>query len=373
MDSPDSAITRQRNGFGLNLFKSLAKEQPTGNLAFSPLSVHAGLTMALAGARAETARQIREVLGIVNGEDAVAPDGVGALEQGAEMAMANRLWAHQGYGYLETFLEALEKRHGASLGLVDVAGDGEGAAREVNEWISDQTYGKITEMQLGPGQDPQVLMLTNALHFHGEWLEPFDPAMTAEEPFFPDSGDPVPILMMWAKLDVAYGVVDEVACVELPYHGRRYSMLVILPPQGELATWEQELSVQGFDSIIDSMAVTQVDLMLPKWRTESEAALAQILSAMGMDQAFSPLEADFSGVLASGEKGPYLGQVAHKACISVDEYGTEAAAATLMGMLEEEAPETVLFRANHPFVYMIRDKRSGAIVFMGRMADPSLD
>ena len=364
--------------FGLDLFQILRQEE--GNLFFSPYSIHAALTMCLAGAGGETEQEMLASLRLSGLDPAGVHDAAanlrreiqgGTEEQGFALSVANSLWGQEGYAFLDPFLEVMDRAYGAGLEQVDFQGDSEGARQRINAWVEDQTNDRIKDL-IPPGllSADTRLVLANAVYFLGRWLSPFTAESTADLPFHPENGEEVPVPTMRQQLWAQYAQIDGVQALELDYEGGRISMVILLPDQGGLAALEQGLDSAALAEFLQGMTSKQVALWLPKWELSSDFTLAQALEALGMGAAFDAARADFSGM--DGTRELYIGDVAHKAFVRVDEEGTEAAAATAPVMVGSAMPAEppVQFQADHPFLYLIRDKVSGAILFLGRMADP---
>jgi len=364
------------NRFAFDLYARLKSGE--GNLFLSPYSISTALTMTYGGARGQTADQMAHVLHLPSSGEAVH-DAYGALQNdlnaagggGAfELVVANRLWGQKGFAFLPEFLSLLEARYGAGLEQVDFAGATEAARQTINAWVEKQTRDKIKEL-LKPGilGRETTLVLTNAIYFKGKWAEEFDEKATQDDDFFitPEKKVAAPLMHRAAKFGYFEG--DGLQALELPYQGDRLAMVVLLPTAKDgLAALEAALSAEKVTEWLGKLHRREVRVALPRFKTTAEFSLKDTLVAMGMTDAFG--DADFSGM--TGKKDLFISAVVHKAFVDVNEEGTEAAAATAVIMAKGAMPEpTPEFRADHPLLFLIRDSRTGAILFLGRILDPT--
>ena len=366
------------NQFNLQVFGQLG-ETP-GNMFVSAYSIHTALGMAMAGAQGQTLVEMRQALEVeaMNSEaiHRAAANITAALsgnkeEQGFELRVANSFWGLAGYPFRASFLEFLNEHYAAELYTVDFRNDSEGAREEINEWVEDATNNKINDL-IKPGmlQPLTRLVLVNAVYFLGDWLQPFTAESTRDRPFHLVSGEIIEVPTMGQQLWTGYGEVDTVQVLELEYMGGRLSMIILLPEQNGLDGLEERMDAAYYDRLVGSMESQEVVLNLPKWESTSEFQLAEVLSGLGMHSAFDPDAADFTAMAETDEL--FISDVVHKTFVRVDELGTEAAAATAVMMAGAGAPmePPKEFRADRPFLYLIRDKVTGLVLFMGRMTDP---
>ena len=371
-----------------------------GNLFYSPASIRIAMAMAAAGARGQTATEMHHALALPAGDAAhaalgkqladwaaMATPGVASTpatdpqmqkwqEQELEqkrvvLRVVNRLWAQAGHKFREEFLQLLRDDYRAPLGTVDFHHD---AARvAINKWVAEATEQKIKQLLANPIPGDTKLVITNAVYFKAHWADEFTPSMTRDEPFFVAGGKSAKVPLMRRVGYVPLGRIDGAMMAELPYGDGRLSMDVVLPNARDgIARLEEAYTKGAFDQWVHALASTRAEVMLPRFRTSSSFQLADQLAALGMARAFKYPDADFSGI--DGTHELFIGAVVHKAFVDVDEHGTEAAAATAVMMRAGAAPpseEPVLFRADHPFLFFIRDTQSGAVLFAGRLADPS--
>jgi serpin B len=375
-DKKESVAVEGNNAFAVDLYGKLSRKG--GNIFYSPVSLSTALAMTAGGARGETAMQMAKVLHLPT--DARQRDqAVGELlrqlkAQGKsdkfQLHIANALWGQQGFGFLPDFLQSSKKEFGAELREIDFH-DATAAAKIINAWVEAQTQDKIKDL-LQPGViHPETkLILTNAIYFKSAWANPFAAALTKPQDFHVAPDQAVQAPMMHQKEFFRLAEEEGFQTLELPYAGRDATMLVFLPrtPNG-LAKLEASLGQGSLNKTLSHLKRVNVDVFLPKFKVESEFRLRQILEGLGMPLAFSR-NADFSGMSGSPELA--ISEVVHKAFVDVNEQGTEAAAATavvMMRMSVAVGPEAT-FRADHPFLFMIRDARSGSILFQGRVTNP---
>jgi len=367
------------NAFAVDLYGRLAAK--SGNLFFSPESIEVALALAYAGARGTTAEQMAKVLHFpANDETPLKELGASLAELNAEktardyqLSLANSIWAQKGETFLPAFLDLLKTDFGATPAEVDYEHDAEGARRTINAWVEEKTHDKIKDLiARGVLASSTRLVLANAIYFKGTWETPFAKSDTREEAFHASGEEKAP--MMHHSGSYAYFENDELQALELPYAGGELSMVIFLPrkPDG-LPALEKSITAESLASWTEGAARRTVEVTLPKFTTTAQFELSEQLSALGMGAAFSR-EADFSGM--TGHKDLQIGAVIHKAFVAVNEEGAEAAAATAVGMTAMAMPmpmPPVVFRADHPFLYVIRHEKSGAILFMGRLASTGRD
>ena len=373
-----TALTEGNNVFAVALYGRL--RQQSGNLFFSPESISTALAMAYAGAHGSTASEMAKTLHFTLPPDKLHP-AMGALlrdlnatHEGYQLSVANALWAQQGYTFLDDFLSLLKTDYAAGLNQVNFKGATEEARLTINQWVEQKTQDKIKDLlQPGALRSDTRLVLTNAIYFKGDWETPFDKAQTRNEDFHlsPAQAATTPLMHREGRFSYFDGGTFQV--LEIPYKSKELSMIVFLPKDaGGLSVLEPSLTGSNLRQWLGKLAsVPKVIVTMPKFKMTQQFELGSTLSAMGMPQAFSG-SADFSGM--TGHRDFAISEVIHKAYVDVNEEGTEAAAATAVTMraLAMRAPEgpPPVFRADHPFVFMIRDNRSDSILFMGRMADP---
>lgn len=369
------------NDFAWDLYHQLRVQQ--GNLFFSPSSIDLALVMTWTGARGATAREMGSVLHLGKngaGDPALVGSAYGELlgELGSPdgnytLRVTNRLWGQKGYRFRDSFLDPLARDFGAGLQELDFVADTDGSRRIINAWVEEQTEEKIKDL-LAPGSlDRDVrLVLTNAVYFLGDWQYQFKGANTADRTFHVGGSEETRVPTMHQTHRFAYAEDDQVQVLSLPYVGQELEMVIVLPRERTgLAAVEKNLDAARFDAWTRELTERNVKLWLPKFTLAGEFSLARVLGEMGMASAFGS-QADFSG-MAEGP-GLFISDVVHKSFVDVFEKGTEAAAATGVTMsltsMPFEDPETVVFNADHPFLFLIRQVETGNILFLGRLIDP---
>ncbi len=368
------------NDFAFDLYRQIGSSE--GNLFFSPASISCALVMTYAGARGTTADEMRDTLRLTGDDDEIHA-GFGAIleklankkKKGTSVAIANALWAQKGFAFDKPFVSLLGKKYSAGFKKVDYGKDPEAARKKINAWVAKKTKKKIKDL-LSKGilnQDTR-LVLTNAIHFKGTWLEKFKKSDTEKETFTTSSGDGVSVDMM--HLDgpsMRYGTGKGYHALEMSYVGEGISMVVLLPedPSG-LPALESSMDRTGLEAILKSMKHQEMrKVAIPRFTIRKGKDLTSDLKQMGMVAPFG--KADFSGITT--QEPLRISAVVHQAFVDVYEEGTEAAAATAVVMSGTGGPPPVpkpSFIADHPFMFLIRDRSTGAILFMGRVANPTL-
>ena len=363
--------------FAFDLYGQLKSKD--GNLFVSPYSISSALAMTYAGAKGNTADEMAKTMHFTMSQDKLHPayaDRLKALNGDTKRAyllsVANALWGQQGYPWRDEFLALAKANYDAGLNPIDFRAT-EAARKTINEWVEKQTQEKIKEL-LQPGvlTPATRMVLTNAIYFKGNWVKQFDPKRTYTGQFWADAKTPVKAPLMNQSGEFNFFVSPELKMVELPYSGKDLSMLVLLPAKRDgVAELEKQLTPAKLADWSKQLKPTrELPVTLPKFKFTSEFKLNDQLIALGMKDAFDIHKADFSGMTASAE-GLYIDAVIHKAFVDVNEEGTEAAAATAVVMAPRGIRQTPTFVADHPFVFVIRDNKSGAVLFMGRVTDPT--
>jgi len=385
--SPDTAtvdledMVDGNSAFAFDLYQAIREKG--GNLFYSPYSISVALAMTYAGARNETEQQMADTLRFTldqsklhpvfnsldlelasRGEGAEGKDG-----EGFRLNIVNEIWGQKDYEFRNEFLDVLSENYGAGLRLLDYINAPEASRVTINDWVSDQTEGRIEDLiPQGVIDALTRLVLTNAIYFNAAWLNPFNEDITDDGDFYLLDGGKVTVPMMIQSESLGYAEGDGYRAVELPYDGRELSMVILLPDTGKFEEFEGSLDAGLVDTIKNDLIYQEVALTMPKFKFESEFGLADTLAAMGMPVAFTGA-ADFSGM--TGNRDLFIAEVLHKAFVSVDEAGTEAAAATAVAMSLTAAPgEPVEVTLDHPFIFLIRDIETGAILFVGRVVNP---
>ncbi|HEY6346882.1 MAG TPA: serpin family protein [Bryobacteraceae bacterium] len=377
LPAADSELVSGLNSFTVKSYKQL--NQGDGNRILSPLNVATVLSMVLAGARGQTADEIRSVLGVQNdpGYDA----SVGALLAGLakngnaggnELLTADGLWVQKGFDLEPAFEKTMETNYRAPLSPVDFITDAEAVRSRINRWTEERTKGRIKNLLRAGSLNGQTrLVLASAIYFWGRWQAPFVTSKTKPAPFTLPTAATTQAAFMNQTSHFGYTETPSAQLLEMGYAGTGSAFDILLPKTAAgLPELERSLTKDALTGWLGNLAARDVQLSLPKFRAESEFSLGKPLAAMGMPTPFSN-QADFSGI--SGKRGLMISEVVHKALVEVSERGTEAAAASgaVIAATTARAPEqTVVFRADHPFIFLIRDTRTGAILFIGRLTDP---
>jgi serpin B len=379
--SEQSLLVEGNSAFAFELYQALREEE--GNLFYSPHSISLALAMTYAGARGETAQQMADTLQFLLEQERLHPSfnwldaelasrGEGAQGQDGEgfrLNIVNAIWGQKDYEFLSDFLDVLAQNYGAGLRILDFITETEKSRLAINQWVSDQTEGRIEDLiPQGAIGELTRLVLTNAIYFNAAWEYPFDEDMTADGPFYLLDGGQVTVPMMQQTESFSYAEGEGYQAIELLYDGGELSMVILLPEDGKFQAFEEGLQAQQVSDIISGMQATEVALTMPQFEFDSGFSLKDTLAGMGMPVAFSSA-ADFSGM--TGKRELFISDVIHKAFVSVDEAGTEAAAATAVIMELTAVPEpAVEVTIDHPFIFLIRDIETGAVLFVGRVLNP---
>lgn len=377
------------NAFALDLYHAVGDEAE--NLFFSPYSISVALAMTWAGARNQTEAQMADTLHFnfspgklhslynemdldLSHRNANDPEN---SEKYLKLNICNEVWGQRDYSFLDTYLDTLMIHYGAGIRLVDFANHPEQSRLDINDWVAEKTENKIEDL-LSPGDitDMARLVLTNTIYFNASWGLPFDPDQTYDGVFYLEDGATVTTPMMIpaagsGKNGESFAAFEGSGykAVALPYYNTIFSMIIVLPDAGTFESFEQGFDTSTLDEIVNHLEERDVALRMPAFECESRFNLSDTLSEMGMPDAFIPEVADFSGM--DGTLKLFISKVIHQATITLDEAGTEAAAATAVIMELTAAPNPLEINVNRPFIYMIRDNQTGMILFLGRVKIPS--
>lgn len=388
-----SAVVKGCNEFGINLYR-VVKEQE-GNLFFSPYSISTALAMPYAGAKGETQSEMAKVLHFTLPQEQlhatygkIITDMNERGKQGNyQLSVANSLWLEQSYKFLESYMNLINKNYDAGLFQVDFKNTYEAVRVKINTWIEEKTNGKIKDLIPSGALDKFTrLVLANAIYFKGNWLSQFKKEVTKDMPFNINTNEKIQVPMMYQQYEFKYGEDENVQLLEMPYVGNELSMLIILPKKVDgLSRVEDILTIDQINLWEKKLYKQEVEVYLPKFKTTKDFMLNDILKEMGMKRAFeepvlddgsmNPYAADFTGISGPRENKYellYISAIFHKAFVEVNEEGTEAAAATavVMRISDSVPPPPPVFRADHPFLFFIKDNKSEAILFIGRIVDP---
>lgn len=381
--SDQTALVQGNNAFAVDLYGALRSGD--GNLAFSPYSLSVALAMPYAGARGNTEAQMAQALHYTLPQDSLHPafdrldldlakaaQSASASEQPFQLKIANAVWAEKTFSFLQSYLDLIARNYGAGIQLADFVYQADAVRQQINDWVSRQTNDKIKDLiPAGAVDSTTKMVLVNALYFKADWLNPFDPKDTHDAPFNLLDGTQVTAKQMSGqRFSIPYASGDGYQAVELAYAGDTAAMDLIVPDSGKFTEFEASLDSQKLESILASMQPATLEVALPKFTFRSSFDLGARLLNLGMTDALDPNRADFSGM--TGGRDLYITKVLHQAYVAVDEKGTEAAAATavIMGPTSAMLPPQKLI-IDRPFLFLIRDLKSGQILFLGRVLDPS--
>ena len=374
-------LAEAENAFMLNLYEQVAEGDE--NVIFSPYSLYQALLMAYVGAAGQTAQQMAAVLELpLEGEfNHLAMNGLDnwLTKSGAEandkpkfvFNSANAVWGQYDYAFKQTYLDQLAMYYGAGLRAVDF-GNSEEARVMINDWVADKTQNKIKDLiPQGVLDEATRMVLTNAVYFKAAWMKQFEDLNTRPDSFYLLDGSSKQIDMMAIEENFSYYLGSDYTVIELPYDGGMSSMVVVMPKEGTLKDFETRLDTEMLTTLTETLEHGKVQLSFPKFKFESKLDLGQVLSALGMSDAFDANLADFSGMTSA--KDLMISNVLQKALVEVDEKGTEAAAATAVIIGITSAPveaDPQVIKIDHPFLFFIRDLETNATLFMGRVIAP---
>ncbi|MGB7787702.1 serpin family protein [Methanoregula sp.] len=381
-----TGVSEADNQFSYDLYQQLANRPGAsgGNIFFSPYSISSALAITYEGARGTTADEIRSVFHFP-ADDTIRRQGFASIngvinsrDSGYSLDTANALWAEKTFAFLPEYTGIAGQWYSANVTNLDFTGQPDNSRLAINSWVGEKTNNKIQDL-LPPGSVTSLtrLVITNAVYFKGTWVRQFDANMTQDAGFRVSSDTTTTVKMMQRTDDDArypYTENGDVQMLEMPYahsSGAGLSMIVLLPKGDTLSAADQYLSPENLSVLEQSASTQRVKVFFPKFQLGTQYSLPAVLGAMGMPTAFTS-SADFSGM--DGRQDLLINDVVHKAYVDVNEDGTEAAAATgvvmNMAAVRGEGPVPV-FRADHPFVFLIRDNNTGTVLFMGRVTNPS--
>jgi serpin B len=380
-DAQLATLVADNSDFAFNLYQTLKKTN-SGNMFYSPYSISSALAMTWSGAKTDTEKQMATALQFTlsqtqlpsafnalslqlasRGQNAKGTDG-----RSFSLNIANALWGQKDQTFLPAFLDILAVNYGAGMNLLDFMAAPDASRTTINKWVSDQTNAMIKDL-LPPGSvtSSTRLVLTNAIYFDAAWQSPFKKDSTHDGTFNLLNGTTVTVPMMGQESGYSYVKADGYQAVEMPYDGNEVAMDIIMPDAGKFTSFEAGMTAKNVTAIIKSMNNTALVLNLPKFSFSSDFSLKDTLTSMGMPVAFTG-KADFSGI--TGKQDLYISDVIHKAYVAVDEAGTKAAAATGVVMVGAAMPQNFM-TIDQPFIFLIRDIQTGAILFVGRVMNPA--
>lgn len=372
-------LVQSNNEFALALYQQFAARP--GSFLISPLSASAVLSMASAGAKSETERQMRDTLHFklpaerhhkaFNLLDLTFLNAQ-RENQLTQTTLVNSIWTLEGYPVKQSFLDSMIVNYGSELTALDFGSKPDESAATINRWVAEKTGGRIKDL-IDPANlnETTKALLVNAIHFIGKWQSNFDTAKTAPDWFTPWDKERIRVPMMRQEHAFSYVQSKSYEAVELFYSGGQTSMVLIMPPDREsFRRLEQSLELSILENVLGKMETKYIDLVMPTWKAESVSFnLKEDLQNLGMRDAFDPQLADFTGISSVPEL--HISEIVQKTFIDVDEYGTEAAASTGITLTRYGTPdEVVAVHFNRPFLYLIRDIPTQSILFIGRLVEP---
>jgi len=360
--------------FAIELYSNISSSE-SGNIFFSPYSISTAMSMVYEGAAGGTADEIISVFHFPL-DDSVRRSSVASIYNSLNgitsdylLRTVNALWVQENYSILENFSDAVTNYYAGAARNLDFVGDTEGSRSTINGWVESNTNGRIADLiPSGALNDMTRLVLTNAIYFKGKWVNQFDTDNTYNAGFTLNDGNSVSVDMMHlSDAEFNYAETDDLQLLEMPYVGNAISMLILLPD--DMNILEDNFTLENLNYWKSLLVEEDVEVFIPKFTFDTKYYLNSELSDMGMPSAFNPYDADLSGI--DGLRDLYINFVIHQAFVAVDEEGTEAAAATAIGVGLTAMPVMHVFRADHPFIFIIQDRTNGNILFLGRVMNPS--
>ncbi|MFH1193962.1 MAG: serpin family protein [bacterium] len=372
-----NSVINANDQFALDLYSQLKNSD--GNIFFSPYSISTALAMAYEGARGKTADEIQSVFhfptdgNLRKSSFAAIHNQLNKPDAKYKLNIANALWAQNDYKFLNDYLTTLQQYYAGKATNVDFKNSTEEARQTINKWVESKTNNKIKDLfPQGSLNTMTQLVLTNAIYFKGTWIKQFEKSQTRDEDFRVSSTNTIKVPMMKrtdknAKFN--YTEDDNVQILEMPYEGGKLSMMVLLPKNDNLSSLESSLTLEKINDWRSKLKEQRVDVFMPKFTFDTKYFMNETLAKMGMPTAFT-YDADLSGM--DGTQSLFIQKVIHQAFVDVNEEGTEAAAATgvSVGFKSAMPQQSIIFRADHPFIFAIQDKDSGNILFLGRVSNP---
>lgn len=372
LTSTEGAVIESSNRFAFNLFRQSVADGEGDNVSISPFSISMALGMTLNGAAGDTWLEMRNVLDFegmqqeqINGAYSGLLDLLHDIDSGTTFNVANSVWYRAGFPFEQSFLTVVRSTFDARIEALDFGQPS--APKTINDWVRAETGGRIPSIVEEIDRD-KVMYLINALYFDGNWRTRFDPALTRSAPFFTENGENSQVQMMSIKGRFAHAWTRDFQAVELPYGNGAFVMTLLLPSEElGVADWPEKLNPEVWSELVRGLSPREVTVELPQFRIESDMNLNETLKTLGMPTAFMEGRADFTGMSPSGRE-LYISEVRHRTFIDVDEEGTEAAAATSVGISVTSAPPSLRF--DRPFVAILRERLSETILFMTAVAQP---
>ena len=354
------------NQFMADFYSLNDKEE---NLFFSPWSILSAFSVLYEGANGQTADEIASALYLPR-DDTKRQDSFESLQQDLnpsgteyELANANALWIKKGFEIKQDYVNTAKKYYDSKIASAEFPQD----EPVIDSWVENQTNGKITDLVKGKTNEMTRLVITNAVYFKGAWKSQFNPNATSTANFTTNSGI-VDVPMMFQESGALYAEDDSMQVLKLPYKDDRLSMMILLPKSGQIPKSISSDEIKSWNNMLQHK---EVYMYIPKFKLETTYDLGKKMKDLGVKTAFDPNNADLSGIADVSPNNLYIGFATHKAFVDVNEVGTEAAAATAIGIRATSAPANpTIFRADHPFVFLIQDEQSGLVLFMGKLTNP---
>jgi len=375
----EKKLVESDNLFGFNIFHKIVENQTGGNVFLSPLSISMALGMTLNGAEGTTKSEMEATLQLagltreeINRSYQSLIKLLTNLDPKVKFEIANSIWTRLGFDVKEQFYNNNRDYFNAQVEEVDF--NNVATVAKINDWVNEKTHGKIDKIIKGAIDPLTMMILINAIYFKGDWTEQFVKEATMPLPFYLADGSDTTCQMMNMVFDFDYMENDDFQAVELPYGDGDFSMVVFLPKEEDIATDVDEFianfTAVSWSDYLERFNSAEIDLSLPKFELEWEMPLNGVLQALGMNAAFNPNTADFSGIADVGNL--HISEVLHKTYVKVDEEGTEAAAVTSVTVgTTSGLPENTVMRINRPFAFIIKENKSGTILFMGKVENPT--
>jgi serine protease inhibitor len=374
LSSGEQAVITASNTFGFALLRELDRTRADSNIFMSPLSASMALGMTMNGAAGKTFDEMRSSLAFgsqtsaeINQSYRSLIDMLRALDSNVDFRIANSIWYRDGFPFESTFLTESQQFFDAKVSGLDFSAAS--AASTINNWVNQSTNGKIDAIVDGPIDPAVVMYLLNAIYFNGSWTTRFDKAQTRSETFNSADGTVAPIMMMRRTGELRVAQTPDAQVIDLAYGGDAYAMTILLPRSGKpIRDVVAGLTGESWQAAVANVATTSVELQMPKFTMKWGANLNDPLQALGMRQAFAAGGADFTRMSQARGKDLYISVVKQKSFVDVHEEGTEAAAVTSVEIRETSAPAAI--RVDRPFVFAIRERLSGTIIFLGKIVRP---
>lgn len=380
LSQAEKKLVKADQSFSLNVFKEVVASDSSENIFISPLSISMALGMTMNGAKEDTYTEMKQTLAYGDIELSEINEGYKSLiellttvDPKVTMEIANSTWSRQGFAVEQDFSASLKEYFDAEAHEMDFSDPA--TTDIINGWVSDKTHQKIAKILSSIPSDA-IMYLINAVYFKGDWVYEFDPEKTSERNFKTEQGENVTVEMMNQQHHFPFYISDEVQMIDLPYGDSLFTMSILLPGNADTPIEEfigNSLTQQNLDNWYQNLSVSEVGIILPKLELEYKLGMNKVLKAMGMQKAFAPAEADFTGINKNG--GLFITQVLHKTYLKMDEEGTEAAGVTAVeiGITSIGAGSIPVITVDRPYVMVLREQSSGTILFMGKVGNPKTD